>query len=281
MRERKDHTLFVVFHGLIPLVEHKDGFHAILIEMSDHWVSVGHWLAEAPFPKCQGAPLRLTGVERGCAGLDTSLNLAVNVPAMDIDRISASPDCYARIDLPKPRRIHSYFNGDCAGRLTGKDVPKSTGYSAVQVFEYAVGDGDFADVALTCAGETSPLWANRHCTTMDDGHKVSVVHIYNEPNGPTPAEHGRDEFLKGSALFGVDVGLANDTALPFPNDRVPTQWDMPGGLLVQELASPVFRQRHVNGMLSVLRTGVEAPLGLPVAGDVYYSWAHIRVGHAL
>jgi hypothetical protein len=43
----------------------------------------------------------------------------------------------------------------------------------------------------------------------------------------------------------------------------------------------VFRQRHVNGMLSVLRTGVEAPLGLPVAGDVYYSWAHIRVGHAL
>ena len=67
----------------------------------------------------------------------------------------------------------------------------------------------------------------------------------------------------------------NHMGLPFPNDRVPTQWDMPGGLLVQELASPVIRQRHVNGMLSVLRTGVEVPAG------VFCSRAYIRVGHAL
>jgi hypothetical protein len=56
---------------------------------------------------------------------------------------------------------------------------------------------------------------------------------------------------------------------------------MPGGLLVQELASPAFRQRHVNGILSVLRTGVEAPAGLPVAEGVFCGSGNIRVGHAL
>ena len=277
MPEPVTHTqkLYVVFHGLIPLVEDKNGFHAILIEMSDHATIVGHWLTEVPLQKTGGGRITLTGVRAGAAGIDPSLNLVVNLPALDLDKVFGNSVCFARIDLPKPEKLYSFFTADATGRLTGTQEPSSKKYSAVQVFEYSVPGDSFDNVSLSMAGNT--IWSNRAYTITRDGSKVSVLHIYNEPPGKASGQHSAAEFLKGSKLFGVDVGLAGGAPLPFPSDWQPKQSDLPPGLLVQELAPLGTRNLQVFQILDALRA--DGPVdGKPIASDFLCAAIFIVIG---
>jgi hypothetical protein len=271
-----EQKLYVVFHGLIPLVEDKSGFHAILIEMSGHTMSVGHWLSEVPLQKSGGATLKLNGVSAGKASIDPSLNLVVSLPELDLDRISQGPGCYARIDLPKPAKSHSFFTADVDGRLTGSQQPKSKKYSAVQVFEYAVPGDSFDDVSISRGNDA--VWENEGYTLTHDGTKISVLHVYNEPAGKESPAHSVAEFLKGSELFGIDVGLADGKPLPFPNEWLPTQSELPLGLLVQELTPLPARHRAVFKILDPLRSGVPAAEGVPVTDDLFCAYMNLLIG---
>jgi hypothetical protein len=271
-----EQKLYVVFHGLIPLVEDKSGFHAILIEMSSHTVKVGHWLSEVPLPNSGGATLKLTGTTAGKAGIDPSLNLVVSLPELDLDKISQGPGCFARIDLPKPEKTYSFFTAEVDGRLTGTQHPSSKKYSAVQVFEYTAPGDSFDDVSISRGNDA--VWKNEGYTLTQDGTKVSVLHIYNEPAGKESRAHSAAEFLKGSELFGIDVGLADGEPLPFPNEWLPKQSDLPPGLLVQELTPLPARHRAIFQILDPLRSGRPAAQGVPVADDVYCSFMNLLIG---
>jgi hypothetical protein len=276
MSEQVTQKLYVVFHGLIPLVEDKDGFHAILIEMTGHTVAVGHWLTEVPLQKSGGAVLSLDGVSAGSARIDPELNLVVNLRELDMDKVSGNPGCYARIDMPKPEKSYSYFTADGEGRLTGTQQPNSKKYSAVQVFEYSVPGGTFDRVGIS-QGDTA-IWKNEGYTITRGGTKTSVLHIYNEPAGEESDKHAADEFLKGSALFGVDVGLAGGSPLPFPCEWQPSQSDLPPGLLLQELAPLCNRDRSVFHILDSARRGVPVSEGTPVLAGVFCSAIFIVIG---
>jgi hypothetical protein len=275
-QESNSNKLYVVLHGLVPLVEGKDKIHAFLIEMSGHTVSLGHWLSEKPFPDTRKDPLRLTGVNSGQAGINRSLNLVVAVPDLDLEVITGNPDIHARIDFPKPDKLHSFFTADASNRLTGSQQPESQNYSAVQVFEYTVPGDSFE--AVTISRKDFAVWETAGYTEMKDGTKVSVLHIYNDPASPAPNKHAVDEFLKGSAIFGVDVGLADGEPLPFPREKQPLQTNLPLGLMVEEL-TPLARRDHVvSHLLSPLRGGDHAPAGELVVDGVFCAAVFILIG---
>ena len=275
MPEPVTQKLYVVFHGLIPLVEDRDGFHAILIEMSGHTMALGQWLTEAPLKKSGGSILKLTGVKAGTAGINPNLNLVVNLPELDLEEVSGNPACYARIDLPKPEKLYSYFTGDASGRLTGTQQPESKKYSAVQVFEYSVPGASFEKVSIS---DGAAVWTNQGYTVTTDGIKVAVLHIYNEPAGEESDKHSADEFLKGSEMFGVDVGLASGAPLPFPSEWAPSQSELPCGLIVQELTPLSARNRQVSRIVDALRRGSSVPEGAPIGGDIFCSAIFIIIG---
>ena len=182
--------------------------------------------------------------------------------------------------MPKPRKTYSFFIGDATGLLTGADVPASQNYAAVQVFEYVVPGGDFTSVALSNAGV--PIWQVRGYALMSqtNNDKITVMHLYNEPAGDATPEHSRQEFLKNSRLFGLDLGIAGGSAscLPFPGTGGLTQVALPTGLLIQELTPLAFREQQVFHLLNPLRAAVPAPDGKPIGGGHYCGPAHLVMG---
>ena len=243
---------YAIFHGLVSFIEYTNRYRAILIDMSDHRVALGHWLTERTVPR--GVSLTLGGVDSGGTGtLDGQKNIVVTLPSLPT--VNLAKYRYADIYLPKPSRIYSFWTADALNQLTGTTAVSSTKYSAVQVFEYNVA-GDLTSVSVTGGGFE---WDVAGDTDLPDGDRIAILHVVNEPETTVPDAHAVEEFARGSLICGVDLQIS--TALPFPNTNVPVA---PAGLLEVELRPLALREPAVLPLIDYFRVhaaGGATPIG--------------------
>ena len=233
-------TLYVVFHGLIPLVKFRTHYRAVLLEMSDHRVAVGHWLTERSLPK--GVSLTLTGVKSGFGTLEESKNIIVETDGLDPGMLSEYR--YADIFLPIPLKAHSFYTADAKEVLGGTTKPSSTNYSHTQVFEYELSKS-VRDVSLSSLGFT--FQCEENVTLPCSDRSVSVIHVTNDPELEVSDEHSIEEFNLGCRLFQVDLRATKAIDL---NVNEPTP---PPGILVEELVPGPLRQAKVLSLVDVFR----------------------------
>jgi hypothetical protein len=115
--------LYVVTHGLISLVQKKDGsFDALMIPMKEHRYLAGTWLNEIPI---DAGHFTLTDVSDDPTGMPAAV---LRAPELDPTRNvilpvtqvpGLGPNVRTIIHLPKPIAVHSYFKGDISDVLTG------------------------------------------------------------------------------------------------------------------------------------------------------------------
>lgn len=256
-----ENVFYVIFHGLVSLVETPNGFRALLIRMDGHRVAAGHWLTERTIPA--NSVMTLNGVRAGGASLDPQKNLIVR--GARIDQASLKKFRFAEIALPKPRLVHSFLTGIAEDVLTGTVQPTSTSYSAVQVFEYEL-SADFPDISL--AGATFD-WECGGSTQLNSGDRVSVLHVLNEPELDADDAHTIEEFRRGSRVLGADLSI--NAPLPFPRDLPGAP---PKGLLVEELLPSGDRQGRVLHLIDFFRAGSQRTQGITIGSSRFCGAPH-------
>ncbi len=247
----EDSRFYVLLHGSISLVQgENDEFRAYAIGMGeDHHYRMGSWLAEEEMPV--GFRATLTGVERSKKSKENSLNPELN-PTIKVKDWPDDEDAsiQARIDLPRPRRIHYLGLGDADieyGELLIFPTPKVCGLT---VFEYAV-PGSFEDLELRSLDGARLFWK---CTTAtgfpDCDARMASLHIFNAPpSNSAPVAHSLDEFAKTTRLLGQP--LVRFTRKP---KDLADQPGVPDGLSPHEVKSLAERPRLLARLAGFART---------------------------
>jgi hypothetical protein len=243
-----ENILYVIFHGLISLVDIGDaGFNAYLFQMPPHRYLFGSWLIEDDIPEPSDGtkgPLILTldSVNAGVLDppnnvLDPDLNLVIQLNAPLPVNLSGAR---AVVRLPRPRRIYYYTCGDVLPnsiqgdplKLINKAFPSII--SETRVFEYSFSDSQLPRLLAgdPPAAGSSSLWKPDVPPPVVGNRKVLTLHFYDEPdagmNDVEAEQHARAEFLLSTALLGVPMALtqaspADNLEPPVPpHKRQPT-----------------------------------------------------------
>jgi len=257
--------LYVVTHGLISLVQKKDGsFDALMIPMKEHRYLAGTWLNEIPI---DAGHFTLTDVSDDPTGMPAAV---LRAPELDPTRNvilpvtqvpGLGPNVRTIIHLPKPIAVHSYFKGDISDVLTGdKGVVASISktLSGVQVLVYSVPDPVNHPPALQ-----PHTW--RPVPGRIKEPLVSVLHLYNEPTAAFAEnqaeevvdEHNKDEFEKGAAVLGFYLGLSRPASAEHEEDKEPI---LPG-MLRLELQPLASREKVVNKVMEMIFSPDADPIG--------------------
>jgi len=247
-------TLFVVFHGLISLIDITgDGFIANLLEIAgDHAYLAGDWLLERPV--APGSRAKLSGVDSGTAKLDPKRNPVVRgltkPPALDPRFIRA------QIFLPRPKAIH-YFR---SGTLDRASVTQTAGtlqldpafeqLSGIKVFEYEF--PDIAKVGLSGDIEWKPT------DTVGSERPSCAIHIYDEPAAALAhaQAHNIREFRLSAEVLGSGASVAAGTKVSFEDIPLPSLHKL-------ELSPLQLRPDVLKGIARDMRRGraVSSPIG--------------------
>jgi hypothetical protein len=255
--------LNVVLHGLISLSFERaqNKVRALLIDMPEHTVAAGYWLAETSIPK--GALLELTNVTGGTpnsAPFDSSKNILAASPAQ-IDRPKWNAYRYAEILFPWPSAIYSLNQKEIGPILTGQTKTGATAISENQVFVYSVADGTFAKLE----GISSTPWNGYVFMSIDLGD--NNIHILNEPEVNPTDGHVLEEFRKSAEIFKSNLRL---TQAILPGNRSPVPPQLAGRIADVELLPLASRQDIAQRIGTAVRTKAvfQPPPGNPVGGPM-------------
>ena len=257
-----DNMLYVVFHGLVSLIEDssQNRFHALLLGMDGHRVAAGHWLTERTIP--QGARMELTGVEAGSASLDQTQNVVVTTNQLDTTALSQF--LYAEIVLPKPMRALSFSGVDVSSKLQGNSVSavSSKVFSATQVFEYklTVPNATLAS-QLTSPGADFSFTALSGIALPNSTISVTTIHVVNEPEQDVDDAHILEEFRRSALILNSDLSM--NAPVLFPSPAGP----LPPGLLKGELLPLSQREVNVFDLIGGVRTGTLIGLSSSIGGN--------------
>ena len=253
------HTVYVLLHGTISLIEEANSFRGIVIGMDEHRVAAGHFLCERTVPK--GAHLTLEGVDPGEAGLDPDKNLLFEISS--VDEALVARFSHAEIRLPKPKKLHSLRVGEWTSDfMTGKiAAEKQKGrFAALQVFEYSA--ADISKVKLSGASfRTLAARTPQFIAPDAPRNAVSTIHLLGEPETEPSTEHFIQEFNLGCQMFGVD--LAMTLPLPFPSLE---PGELPAGIMEEETLNLEQRAQPIVNLLA----GVPRPGGPRGAGNNHF-----------
>ncbi|MBY0503890.1 MAG: hypothetical protein K2X03_08265 [Bryobacteraceae bacterium] len=251
-----DHRFYVLFHGLISLVQSpEDEFRAYALNMDrEHHYRFGHWLREDRLPS--GLRATLHGLSPSPRTPENSLNPALNptIRLRDWPR-DDDPRIRARLSLPRPRRIH--YLGLGKAEITHPELllhPSPT-VCGLTVFEYEL-PGSLDQLEIR-DDEGQRHWAASAFTEFKGtefagvGCKLATLHIYDAPSRPPGAvAHSLDEFALSTALLG-QPGV---TFAASPADHA-EQPVAPHGLSAFEVAPLTERAQFLRRIASFARTG--------------------------
>lgn len=247
----EDSRFYVLLHGSISLVQgENDEFRAYAIGMGeDHRYRFGSWLAEDEMPT--GFRAKLVGVERSKKNKGNSLNPKLN-PTIKVKDWPADddPSIEARIDLPRPRRIHYLGLGDAEIENGASLIFAKPKVSGLTVFEYVV-RGSFEDLELRSLDGARLFWKCTAATAFPGcDARMASLHIFNAPpNNTAPVAHSLDEFAKTTRLLGQpQVRLVRK-----PKDLA-AQPPVPDGLSPHEVKPLAERPRLLAKLAEFART---------------------------
>lgn len=276
MADTTENVLYVIFHGLISLIDIGDaGFNAYMFDMrTDHRYLFGSWLIEIDSLEQNSSSqdpvvLTLDSVDAAARTKDNTLDPDLNlVIKLDAPLPTKLPGARAVIQVPRPRKIYYYTCGDAQriidgdkSRLVNGDYPSTI--SETRVFEYTF-KGSPSPRLL--AGDPPPagsssVWPFPKDLAPVGFRQVATLHFYNEPdvfNPNTAEEHARAEFLLSTAILGVPMKLT-----------APSQGDVPPpagqpdlralGILQQEVTPLDGRNDALLDFQYLARTGQPRP----------------------
>jgi hypothetical protein len=271
----KENVLYVIFHGLIGLVDVGDaGFNAYIFEMgTDHRYLFGNWLVESDSLEQNHAPAILTlgsvlGAVKDPANnvLNPKFNLVIQLSPPAPTNL---PGARAVIHLPRPRRIYYYTCGEVLSgsiqgdpsRLVNKVFPSII--SETRVFEYSFLDSAKPQLLAGDPPGGPPLWTPDVLAEMSN-RKVATLHFYNEPDqimdDDTAEQHARAEFLLSTALLGVPMKLTQASPREFPEPPDNPQPDIKDlGILRREVTPLDGRSEALLGLQFLARCGKPRP----------------------
>jgi hypothetical protein len=192
--------LYVFLHGLICLVETKDKFLGLVVDMgSEHSYRAGDWLTELPVER--GAVITLKNVSTGAGTVDVS-----QVSVIQAETLFPFPQLYATLVFPRPSRVLTLRRTDIppdvltGGGLSRLSRPRedTMTLSSLNILQY-----DFEDAgAVHLDGHP---WGP---PTVYREPRVATLHFYAEPEVGKSMMHPIEEFNASSRLFqGFDVTL--------------------------------------------------------------------------
>ena len=245
-----DNRFYVAFHGLVTLVEGPgDEFHAYALNIGgDHQYRLGNWLLETDVPRGFSAVLRGVSASPKAAGnsLDATLTPTILIKAL--------PDAkdkriWARLTLPRPRKIHYLRLGDAVVSNAAKLISPATKVCGLTVFEYAVTNA-FGNINLASADGLKRYWQSTSFTTFPNNAKVATLHLIDSPPAqPVSITHSQDEFNLSTSLLGEPAIQLSAN----PVDLSP-QPALPDGLSALELTSLEVRPALVDRLVDFART---------------------------
>ena len=223
-----DHRFYVLFHGLVTLVDGPgDELRAYALSMDyEHRYGVGHWLVEQDLPN--GFRATLSGVSPAKKTKNNSLNPKLN-PTIRLKGWlkDDDPRIHARITLPRPRRIHYLGLGDAAIARPDLLIYPTTSVSGLTVFEYKMPRA-VEELALRIDNQAA-YWTGSTFTEFPAlkpagaPTRVATLHILDAPSQmPAGDQHSLAEFGLSTSLLGQPevqflrkpVDLAQQPAAP-------------------------------------------------------------------
>lgn len=265
----QQNVLYVVLHGLICLLDlgcTENKFLAYLLEMEDeHKYLYGNWLAEKAFPPRHKGQLALTAsLTVESTPCDPSLN-SVNTLDANLNAVAKGvqpphichPYARALICLPRPHRIlyggiGNLNTGSFSGNPDDVFVQTPSQLCGTRIFQYCFDDPN--DVALV-SSEGTRLWACPQISSLAlvEGHRVAVLHIYDEPSHPFPDKktadaHNVNEFNLSLKFLGQSIEMLQPPGAVLPlNKPIP-------GLYSGEIASLSKRELIVIKLMADVRS---------------------------
>jgi hypothetical protein len=277
----KNARLYVVFQGLISLVEYTDRYVAYVVHDEDdvHRSAFGHWLCETSLP-CEDTALLLDmGKPFAPEGAGLSADRTLILKEATTPKFPQPQACDTRIFLPRPHQIH-YYSHKAVGADYFSDPTQfrvgSDGkyhYSVFRVFEYHLTERQLENAALT-SGLKKNLWVSR--PYFAGNHLVDVLHLFAEPEvgGDPPPGHGRKEFTMTCGLLGQPaLALTKADGLPMPKKNMAEGDQLPDGLVWQEIIPLYERDAHVTRLIthwlrSGTRKGETDNKGVPTSNGI-------------
>lgn len=244
------HRFFVLFHGLVSLVEGpNDEFRAYALNMDDeHRYRLGHWLVEDELPS--GLRGQLLGVKASPKSQENSLNPELNATI----RVKTFPDdndprIRARITLPRPRQIHYLGLGDATFKRPELLIYPTTTACGLKVFEYEL-PGSLDELSIRADDGAQTYWQAKTFTEFPGARvKLSTLHLIDSPPHPTGVAHSLDEFALSTSL----LGKPKVELLRKPVDRA-EQPPPPDGLSLFEVDTPAARAAFLHRIATFART---------------------------
>jgi len=255
-------TVYVVFHGLISIVERKGGeFCAYILSTGpEHRYLYGNWLREADIPA--GFSGKFCVGEGPCqrqAHLDPKERPLVSFKQCTMDEHHEA--IHGSIRLPQPDKILYANSGKLELRDSGKcqllnpNVQKNSGTT---IFVYQVENFD------DCYLMDDRRFIKWEATAKpgEDKHKVAALHVFSNPQYRPSASHSVDEFHLSSVVLGATaLRLAKQV-----QDESHSTWK-PQGLCTEELLSLSRRDDILAWATDLLRTPQsERPVLRPSSG---------------
>lgn len=246
--------LYVFIHGLICLVQKRDGLLGLVVDMGeDHSYRLGDWLVEVPMKK--GAELKLSGVKAGDGGFDKSVVTVLHKP------LDTEAKRYATIELPRPaskicslRRTRipaALLAGQEATSLANKGQQFFT-LAAVHVLEYDF--EELSDVYLE-GGEWGPPTVFRET-------RAATLHFFAEPEQIKTQEHNIKEFREAAGMFrGLDLSIRSAVTM----SKLEAD-EYPKDLSSNEALSLIERRFLLTALAAGYKEGMPGDLPAPSRG---------------
>ncbi len=247
--------VYVVFHGLTPIVENTTTheFRAYVLSMGDeHRYLYGDWLREAGILAGFAGELVVgAGPTTRNAALDASKRPTIELKK-PVDE--AQKAIHARIVLPRPDDIN-YGNSGALNLSDGHRclVDPHVGLNAgVTVFRYNL--NSFAGCYLV-SESGSILWepnSRTMVTVKGDDYVIAALHVFSNPPLETSDNHSLAEFNLSARVLGeraVKIGTKTVDGKP----STP-----PPGLCAAELLSLYKREQFLESLANKARGGTSA-----------------------
>ena len=262
---QEKNILYVVFHGLISIVENtkKKEFRAYILSMGDeHRYLFGDWLREIDIPAGFAGKLVVGGRKGKHAGhLDASQRPTVHAEKIERETcVDEKHDAiHARILFPQPDRVIYANSGSLAlksgsGALKYPDVKTNAGAT---VFAYDLKDQTDFYASFLASEHSANKWeADSLSTTTRENttYRVAALHIFSNPRRATGTDHSLKEFSLSAQVLGAPVLKLARVGMDITAQLAPPP---PDGLCRAELLSLPRRDSILQALAEQARQAIE------------------------
>ncbi len=262
---QEKNILYVVFHGLISIVENTTTkkFRAYILSMGDeHRYLFGDWLREIDIPAGFAGKLVVSGRKGKHGGhLDASQRPTVQAAKIGLKTCvdEKHDSIHARILFPQPDNVF-YVNRGALDLKSGSEALKypdvKTNAGATVFAYYLPNQNDFYGSFLASEHSVNKWEADSLTTTTreDTTYRVAALHIFSNPRRATSADHSLKEFSLSAQVLGAPVLKLASVGTDITAQLAPPP---PDGLCRAELLSLPRRDSILHALAEQARRAIE------------------------